>query len=430
MPHVAARTASRDRDPGRYQSHRPEQTLLYQIVDEYYPAFAALMAEQGKELPGYVQREFEEFLQCGRLEHGFLRVRCESCHAEHLVAFSCKRRGFCPSCGARRMAESAALLVDEVLPEQPMRQWVLSFPFQLRFLFASRPEIMGRVLGIVYRVIATHLVKKAGHTHQVAKTGAVTLIQRFGSALNLNVHFHMLFLDGVYVEQSHGSARFRWVKAPTSPELTQLTHTIAHRVGRYLERQGLLERDVENSYLASDAVDDDPMTPLLGHSITYRIAVGSQAGRKVFTLQTLPTSGDPFGDGIGKVAGSSLHAGVAARADERKKLEADFTELSDRALLAGMLPVVTDEIQRLKTIRFLTECAGDTATNTITKMGNDIADTVITPRLRDRFQEEIVRLAASKVRVEIVRSGGKYGSPQYQVRLFANPKAKVHMVRT
>ena len=149
-----------------------------------------------------------------------------------------------------------------------MRQWVLSFPFQLRFLFASRPEIMGWVLGIVYRVIATHLVKKAGHTHQVAKTGAVTLIQRFGSALNLNVHFHMLFLDGVYVEQSHGSARFRWVKAPTSPELTQLTHTIAHRVGRYLERQGLLERDVENSYLASDAVDDDPMTPLLGHSIT------------------------------------------------------------------------------------------------------------------------------------------------------------------
>ncbi len=135
MPHVAARTASRDRDTGRYQSHRPEQTLLYQIVDEYYPAFAALMAEQGKELPGYVQREFEEFLQCGRLEHGFLRVRCESCHAEHLVAFSCKRRGFCPSCGARRMAESAALLVDEVLPEQPMRQWVLSFPFQLRFLF-------------------------------------------------------------------------------------------------------------------------------------------------------------------------------------------------------------------------------------------------------------------------------------------------------
>jgi len=321
MSHVAARMASRDEDAGRYQRHRPEQTLLYQIVDEYYPAFAALMAEQGKELPGYVQREFEEFLQCGRLEHGFLRVRCESCHAEHLVTFSCKRRGFCPSCGARRMAESAALLVDEVLPEQPMRQWVLSFPFQLRFLFASRPEIMGRVLGIVYRVIATHLVKKAGHSHKTARTGAVTLIQRFGSALNLNIHFHMLFLDGVYADSRHGTARFRWVKAPTSAELTQLALTIAQRVGRFLERQGLLERDMENSYLAPDAVDEDSMTPLLGHSITYRIAVGPQAGRKVYTLQTLPASGEPFDDGIGKVAGFSLHAGVAARADERKKLE-------------------------------------------------------------------------------------------------------------
>lgn len=116
---------------------------------------------------------------------------------------------------------------------------------------------------------------------QAAKTGAVTLIQRFGSALNLNIHFHMLFLDGVYVERPNGTARFLWVRAPTSAELTQLAHTIAHRVGRYLERQGLLERDAENSYLALDAVDEDAMTPLLGHSITYRIAVGPQAGRKV-----------------------------------------------------------------------------------------------------------------------------------------------------
>ncbi len=221
------------------------------------------------------------------------------------------------------MAESAALLVDEVLPEQPIRQWVLSFPFQLRFLFASRPEIMGRVLGIVYGVIATHLIKQAGSTKKRAQTGAATLIQRFGSALNLNIHFHMLFLDGVYVDQPDGSARFRWVKAPTSQELTQLSHTIAHRIGRFLERQGLLERDAENSYLTGETVDEDPMTQLLGHSITYRIAVGPQAGRKVFSLQTLPACDpeDQFGDTVGKVAGFSLHAGVVARAHERKKLE-------------------------------------------------------------------------------------------------------------
>ena len=149
------------------------------------------------------------------LEHGFLRVQCESCHAEHLVAFSCKRREFCPSCGARRMIESAALLVDEVLPHQPMRQWVLSVPFPLRFLFASQPKIMGKALGIVYRTIATHLAHKAGYKKSTGHTGAVTLIQRFGSALNLNIHFHMLFLDGVYVGEAGPSARFRCVKAPT-----------------------------------------------------------------------------------------------------------------------------------------------------------------------------------------------------------------------
>lgn len=166
-----------------------------------------------------------------------------------------------------------------------MRQWVLSFPFQLRFLFASRPEIMGRVLGIVYRVIATHLVKKAGHNHKTAHTGAVTLIQRFGSAFNLNIHFHMLFLDGVYVDSCHEAARFRWVKAPTSAELTQLAHATAHRVGRFRERQSLLERDAENSHLASDAVDDEAMNSLLGHSITCGLGAPPGAGDDNTTAQ-------------------------------------------------------------------------------------------------------------------------------------------------
>nr|EKY0577500.1 transposase zinc-binding domain-containing protein [Pseudomonas aeruginosa] len=79
-------------------------------------------------LPEYVREEFETYLRCGVLEHGFLRVVCEHCRAERLVAFSCKKRGFCPSCGARRMAESARHLVEEVFGPRPVRQWVLSFP--------------------------------------------------------------------------------------------------------------------------------------------------------------------------------------------------------------------------------------------------------------------------------------------------------------
>jgi hypothetical protein len=115
-------------------------------------------------------------LKCGRLEEGFLRVRCASCHAEKLVAFSCKKRGFCPSCGARRMAETAALLADEVLPQRPLRQWVLSLPHALRFLLATDADAQTLVLGVVYRTISRHLIHKAGVTRAGGATGAVTLV--------------------------------------------------------------------------------------------------------------------------------------------------------------------------------------------------------------------------------------------------------------
>jgi hypothetical protein len=80
-----------------YVRHRPEQTLLYQLIAEYYPRFVAQCAFEGRLLPDYVWQEFEDYLKCGRLEYGFLRVHCEDCKHEHLVAFSCKRRGICCS---------------------------------------------------------------------------------------------------------------------------------------------------------------------------------------------------------------------------------------------------------------------------------------------------------------------------------------------
>ncbi len=107
LPSSAGREASSGIGAPPYVRHRPERTLLYQIVDEYYPAFKAHLAGQGTVLPGYVEQEFEDYLKCGRLEHGFLRVRCDTCHAEHLVAFSCKRRGFFHSFASRPMAEGA-----------------------------------------------------------------------------------------------------------------------------------------------------------------------------------------------------------------------------------------------------------------------------------------------------------------------------------
>ena len=115
--------------------------------------------------------------------------------------------------------------------------------------------------------------------------------------------------------------RFQSIKSPTSEELARLTHTIAKRIGRFLERRGLLVRDAESSYLNANSIEDeyDPMHQLHGSSVTYRIAVGPRQGRKVFTLQTIPASNPK--EWTGTVDGFSLHAGVAAKAHERKKLE-------------------------------------------------------------------------------------------------------------
>lgn len=310
--------------PMEYARHQPEKTLLYQVIDAYYPEFLSHLSASDKTLPVYVQKEFEAYLKCGRLEHGFFRVQCESCHDEHLLAFSCKCRGFCPSCGAKRMVESAALLVDSVLPIRPIRQWVLSVPFPLRWLFSSDSCLLGKALGIVTRAISSYLIKKAGFSHKRAKTGAVTLIQRFGSALNLNVHFHMLFLDGVYEVNADELGDFHSIKPPTPGEMGLLLHRISERIARLLEREGFLERDMEQGTLLLDDVDDCVMKELQGSSITYRIAIGAQRGRKVFRLQTLPAmveSLDTHGPIVAKAGGFSLHAGVSAKAHQRDKVE-------------------------------------------------------------------------------------------------------------
>ncbi|MBT8422928.1 MAG: transposase, partial [Gammaproteobacteria bacterium] len=219
------------------------------------------------------------------------------------------------------MVDSAALLVDEVLPHVPIRQWVLSVPFPIRFLFASQPSVMSAVLRIVVRAITGHLLSKAGYNRAQAQTGAVTLIQRFGSALNLNIHFHMLFLDGDYL--CGPEFRFVPVAAPTRADLARLIEQISQRVARHLERQGWLDCDEDNSYLAWDAEQGSTLDDVIGHAVTYRIAVGPHCGQKAFTLQTLPASppGEEEDRNVARNGGFSLHAGIAARADQRAKLE-------------------------------------------------------------------------------------------------------------
>jgi ribosomal protein S27E len=263
--------------------------------------------------------EFQDYLRCGRLEYGFVRVKCNGCRHEHLVAFSCKRRGFCPSCGARRMIETSAHLVDHIFPEVPVRQWVLSFPWPLRLLFASRPDALGRCLSVIVRAIQTDLAHRAGLTASSgARTGVVTLIQRFGSALNLNIHLHMLILDGVYTLEQNGP-RFHRVGAPEAQTLEHLLNRLIRRILRRLTRDGLLVEDPEQPWL--DLEPTDTLDHLNAASIRYRIAVGQGAGGKTLSLKN-PALADstpkPF---TANQNGFSLNCAVACQAHQRDRLE-------------------------------------------------------------------------------------------------------------
>jgi hypothetical protein len=133
----------------------------------------------------------------------------------------------------------------------------------------------------------------------------------------------MLWLDGVYenVEQPQRKPRLHRARAPNSAQLTQLAGKIAHRVCRHLVRKGWLEGEDESAFLSDSAGCDDGMDGLRMSSITYRIATGAQAGRKVATLQTIPADNSSSEGDAGKVGGFSLHAGVAAEAHEGQKLE-------------------------------------------------------------------------------------------------------------
>ena len=315
-----------DGAPVHYERHRPEQTTLYQLVQQHAASFIAhTEASTGSELPRFIKDEFDAFLECSILAYGFLRLRCGDCGHDKLLAFSCKRRGFCPSCGARRMSQTAAHLVDHVIPHVPVGQWVLSLPIPLRLLLAAQPELVTPVLQVVQRVVTRHLLDGAQLKADEGHGGAVTRIQRFGSAANLNIHLHCLVLDGVYRCGADGVPTFVEVGAPTDDELHALLQTVITRLMKMLTRRGVLIEEMGQTYLAETDADEDEsrtLRPLQATAVTYRIAFAPRAGQKVLTLRgAMPREGMARQPLCADIDGFSLHAAVRVEAHDRKRLD-------------------------------------------------------------------------------------------------------------
>jgi hypothetical protein len=179
------------------ERRQPENTLLYRTIAAHWQTFKAEREAEGRTLPRYINEEFENFLRCEILAYGFGRVHCAGCQTDILYAFSCKGRGFCPSCGARRMAEAAIYLTDTLIPLVPVRQFVVTFPPPLRLWLARSQTLAAKLCRRVSDAISEHLQRESGIKDGL--TGSVMFIQRFGSGANLNVHCHIIVLDGTSI---------------------------------------------------------------------------------------------------------------------------------------------------------------------------------------------------------------------------------------
>ena len=231
-----------------YVARNPYKTDLHALVRENYRQVFYDKEVEGSNLPFHLEREFKKYLICGIPSYGMARLQCPCCLKDKFVAFSCKGRTICPSCTGRRTADTAKHLLEEVIPAVAVRQWVLSMPYSFRFLLSTKPEFLRKALSIYHRTINRHYQQKAKKLNLInPKVGAITVIQRFGQALNLNAHFHTLYMDGVFHENYLGEEVF-YELIPTHEEVVQVTGILKKRLERLMAREE--NADSEDTSLA------------------------------------------------------------------------------------------------------------------------------------------------------------------------------------
>ncbi|MBY0276821.1 transposase [Candidatus Binatia bacterium] len=340
--------------PPGYRPRTPELGALHRLVHEHLETFLAEARARGDGdgLPHFVERELREFLTCGQLARGFARFRCDQCRADLLVAFSCKGRGFCPSCTGRRMASLAAHLVDDVLGGLPVRQWVLTTPHRLRYALAYDQRLCRRVLGVFIRAVLSFERRRARRRGAAdGRGGAVTAIQRFGSAANLNIHFHSLVVQGVFAGDG---AHFVPLPVPSDRDVWRVLLTVRRRIVRIAQGHGI---DVEGDGIADDArrdelADESPLLAgLAAASVAGRSAIGADAGSRAVRLGHAPEAPPDDGSGAPRhahIAGFDLHAGVAVPAGDRQRLEHLCRYVLRPPIAQGSLAIAPDGRVRLE----------------------------------------------------------------------------------
>jgi hypothetical protein len=309
-----------------YEPRSPTAGTLYRIVQEHFETFRARAASlrEGEGLPRFVEEEFRDFLRCGSLAGGFARFQCGTCGLDRFVAFSCKGRGLCPSCGGRRMTERAAHLVDHVFPDVPVRQWVLSLPYRLRYRLAWDHDLCRAVVAVFVRAVLRCLRAQARDAGvDDGRGGAVAVVQRFGGALNLNIHVHALVLDGVFAQGRANAVAFHPAPPLTTLDVADVRQTVEARVRRLLERRGLGEGDAGGGEGDVWAQEAPGLAGLAAASVQGQVALGRARGARVQRLgdEAEEEGETAHGSCHARANGFDLHAGLVVPAGQRERLE-------------------------------------------------------------------------------------------------------------
>ena len=318
---VAWESSPRHHSGEAYERHRPEETLLWKTIQEHWTTFLRDL-EAGADapvLPRFVTAELEAFLRCGILAHGFVLVKCRDCGWCRPVAYSCRRRGFCASCLGRRMCDFAAALADRVMPRVPVRQWVLTVPRELRAKLAYDPALTTVVLHDLIAAVSSWLRGRARRLgiRGVVKTGAVTVIQRFNSALDVSPHFHVLFLDGVYSFPTGAAPVFHPTPGPTDEDVARVVAAVFRRVEQKLV-------DHEPATRQRRFVEDAPLLVAMAEaSARGVVATGPRRGCRIVRVKGPTADVDAFvlGRLCAEVEGYNLQAATRIGAKDREGLE-------------------------------------------------------------------------------------------------------------
>ena len=182
-----------------YRPRRPEKTILFEVIKRHHATWHKENEKAEGRVLYYISKEFQKYLGCGILAKGFACAHRQDCRKDFLIAFSCKGRGICPSCNTCAMVETAAHLVENVLPCLPFRQFVISFPMRIRHYLQTH-EILQNVLRIVIGEIRKTLIACSPDAPN-PQIGAISFIQHFGNTLNHHPHLHLIVADGIFTSE-------------------------------------------------------------------------------------------------------------------------------------------------------------------------------------------------------------------------------------